>query len=100
MTTPPKPEDMTREDLELGICVELSFHPWHDITEECNPDPEAVQCLAAGYKGKGNGDTIWMLTRYEDDKDRFALVCNMRGEVKRVGMEQYKLQWLWEKVAG
>jgi len=90
---------MTRDDLELGICIELSVHPWHDITEECNPDPEAVQCLAAGYKGKGNGDTIWMLTRYEGEGDEYALVCSKEGKAKRVSMEQYKLEWLWEQVS-
>lgn len=99
MTAPQRPEDMTREDLELGICVELSTREWHDITEECNPDPEAVQCLATGYDGERNGSTIWMLTRYEDDAERFALVCNMRGKSKRVVMEQFKLEWLWEQVS-
>jgi hypothetical protein len=95
MTALQRPEDMTREDLELGICVELSIHEWHDVTE-IKHDPEAVRTLGMGVKGK----SLWMMSRYEDGE--FALVCT-KGEgktVKRVDMEQYKLEWLWEQVSG
>ena len=94
----PRPKDMTRDDLEMGIIVELSARHWHDITEDYNPDPEAVQCLALGYNGKSSGETIWMLTRYEDTEEKFALVCSKDGKAKRVVMEQFKFEWLWEQV--
>jgi hypothetical protein len=89
---------MTREDLELEICARLSAQRWHDVTGERNIDPEAAQCYAFGYDGKRNGSTIWFLNRYEDDGDEYALVCTMRGETKRVSMEQFKLEWLWEQI--
>lgn len=92
-------EERSHEDITVGIAAQLSVRPWHDITEEHNVDPAAVQCLATAYEGERNGETIWFLTRYEDDGDEYALVCRMRGEAKRVEMEQYKLEWLWEQVA-
>jgi hypothetical protein len=92
-------EERSHEEVAVGIVAHLSVHPWFDITEKHNPDPAAVQCLAMAYEGKRNGETIWFLTRYEDEGDEYALVCKMGGEAKRVEMEQYQLEWLWEQVA-
>jgi len=92
-------EDMGHDELEVRLAANLAVRTWFDVTEEHNPDPSAVQCYATGHVGRRNGETIYMLSRYEDDGEDFALVCKMRGEAKRIGMEQFKLQWLWEKIA-
>jgi len=94
----PKPADMTTAELEQALLVQLSTLEWHDLTE-VSPDPEAVQCLGAGLAiGR---KTIYMLTRYEGEGDKYALVAQPEGdEAKRVVTEQFKLEWLWEQVAG
>jgi hypothetical protein len=91
-------EERTHDEIEMDLVVHLSTRPWFDVTEGHNPDPTAIQCFATGYTGKRNGDTIWMLTRYEDDGEPLALVCSMRGESKRITVELFKLEWLWEQI--
>jgi len=80
--------------------VELSTSLWHDISEDC-PDPDAVQCLAYGVMGKANGNTIYLLTRYEDKGAEYALVAyaeNKGNKERAITSEQFKLEWLWQKV--
>jgi len=86
-------------DLDVQLAAHLSRREWHDITDRHKPDPDSIQCLATAYEGRRNGETVWMFSRYEDDGDRFALVCRMRGESKRVDIPQDALQWLWEEVS-
>ena len=78
----PKPADMTTAELEQALLVQLSTLEWHDLTE-VSPDPEAVQCLGAGLAiGR---KTIYMLTRYEGEGDKYALVAQPEGDEVAVG---------------
>lgn len=86
-------------ELTVGdrIVIPLSRHKWYDVTDY-SPDPEAVQCFATAYQGKRLGETIFMMSRYEDEGDPFALVSKIGGEIKRVALEPYQLEWLWEHI--
>ena len=98
----PRPPGQSREQIELDLLVELSTAEWHDVTE-VSPDPDAVQCFAYGINGKRNGETIFYLTRYEDDGAQYALVSqaeNRGPDGKATTTEQFKLEWLWESIHG
>jgi hypothetical protein len=88
--------EMSRDDLELALLVELSLCDWHDLSDE-PPDAEAVECYAWGRDGGKN--TIHILSKYEDGEVVLASRNDDSTGWKRMAAEQFKLQWLWEQVA-
>lgn len=93
-----KPEELSREDLEIEIIAALSSQPWEDVTEDCG-DPTAVECLATGWDGERMGTTLFFLSRHEDG-DLSLVSCAERDgdEFKCVTRDRFKIEWLWERV--
>lgn len=78
----------------------LSGLTWHDVTDVENRDPEAVQTFATGHRRRDGKDQLWLMNRYDDGGDEFALVTLIRGEVQKAPVDQDKLRWLWEQING
>jgi hypothetical protein len=92
--------EMTHDELELNLLVELSCKTWHDLSNDIpDPDPEAIQSYGWGRK---NGGFLHVLTRYKNDE--VCLVSARMGQVepetgwKRTNADQFKLMWLWNNV--
>ncbi|MDB4278906.1 hypothetical protein N9917_04830 [Deltaproteobacteria bacterium] len=89
--------EMSRDDLELALFVELSLRDWHNLSHE-SPDPEAVESY--GWGRDGGKHSIHILSKYEDGEIVLVSANDDRPEFKKAGAEQFKLVWLWEQVSG
>lgn len=94
--------EMTDEEIEMELLIQLTFYDWFDITGEPGSDFEAAQSLCAGRLNTPL-QPIWIFSRYEDEGDAFCLVGSrvvdgVRSDFKTVTREQFKLEWAWEKI--
>lgn len=87
----------TENEMLLTLLADLK---WHDVSEVDNRDQEAAQTFATGHRKRDGGNQLWMMNRYEDEGDDFALVTVIRGEVRKAPIDQDRLGWLWEKISG
>lgn len=103
MSSRPRPEDMSREEIEMELLVYLSTRAWYNITGSEGTDPDAAESLAFGTTTPLQ--PLWIFSRYADGGKQFALVGSKLGpdgartDFKAVTTEQFKLEWLWKEIS-
>lgn len=100
MSSPKRPADLTTDDLKRLLVTGLADREWHDFTEEEGLDPDAVESWATGYPGERTQGTMFILSRYDDGGQKYALVSStgVRPEPKQVTTDGHLLAWLWGRV--
>jgi hypothetical protein len=99
---PPRPTDLSKDDLRRMLLEHLGGLEWQDLTGAEGLDPEAVETWAVGHPSRRGDHTLFLLSRYEDPGREFALVSStgVRPEPKQVTTDERLLAWLWERVHG
>jgi len=92
----PKPADMSHEDLESALLIELSLQPGWALLDE-RPDPDAVETYAMGWEINGRSVLV-CLSRYEGEGDKYTLVSITNGKHGAITKDPIAIEWLWEQV--